>query len=756
MPKEISLRETMKEGWKNYIGRRDKSTRRLNVPHYRSDIAEDQFVLKEAAPQSTALSETRSQITDVRNRDNKMRISIRPPQMGISVKGHHGVVFVEHWNSQRAMTKYDCFNIVDDAIAFKDDFDRVLWVPDAEDDTRNVVARLLSQKFGRPCWNSDDVSWLELESSIDMDVSSGSKRKVTEDEDMSEGRDGWSRLHPNDEDLRSTTMLDMAPLSPPDPNEADKLVQGLGEYNEQHRFRFSPMSGFLPMPSYSPMSNFSTPGSFMTAYSPASFMTARSTYHSPAVGITISTIVEEPTSPKLPDGLAKLSLEYQTELRDKELIQPFDKELNWSGKGQHVTFAPNEAVKLSVVSHLGASPSAIVERVLCRRVALARKTMRCTRNWTVADAFREVYHLQNLRHFHIVQLVGTYLQGRNFAILMYPAADCHLGTFLEDTADMQDILEQRAENWHRRLFLGSTFGCLASAISFVHDNTTKHMDIKPQNILVRRIRDHPPDGQLLLCWRIYLSDFGLSRSFASNDHSQTDGPTSRTPKYCAPEVYEYESRGRSSDVFSLGCVYAEIATTYASRHPHDFADFRRNDNGDDSFRLNSSRVTQWIDELDPDFLELRPIKALIHVMLRTEPRERPKAAIVARILHYIAPVHFNHCGLEPEPYTAYSESIFPFSTGYKVADPFASPVNCPGTRSEFMAESWVDEIMNNLKKRKRMLLNLDSIFFAADPDRGCYYQPKKTAPTWGYEPPAEDSHDDDVVMLEETSRPTAV
>lgn len=51
------------------------------------------------------------------------------------------------------------------------------------------------------------------------------------------------------------------------------------------------------------------------------------------------------------------------------------------------------------------------------------------------DALTEVEHLQRLRHFHIVQLVGSYLQGRNFAILLYPVAACHLGTFLEDTAD---------------------------------------------------------------------------------------------------------------------------------------------------------------------------------------------------------------------------------------------------------------------------------------------------------------------------------
>jgi serine/threonine protein kinase len=484
---------------------------------------------------------------------------------------------------------------------------------------------------------------------------------------------------------------------------------------------------------FSPMSNFSSPATFMTAESPASFMTARSAYNSPVGGLAVSTIIDEPASLRLPNALAKLSIDYQAELRDKELLQPFDMELNWSGKGQHVTFAPSEKVPLEVLSHLGASQTALVERVLCRRVALARKTMRCTHNWTIADALREVYHLQNFRHFHIVQLVGTYLQGRKFSILMYPAADCHLGTFLEDTADMNDTSEREAERWHRRMFLGSTFACLASAVAFVHDNTTKHMDIKPQNMLVRRTRDPPLNRPFHLCWRIYLADFGLSRSFASNDNSQTDGPTPNTPKYCAPEVYEYDFRGRAADIFSLGCVYAEIVTTYASRHPYEFADFRRNSEGNGAYRTNLPRVTQWLDELSPYWPIIHPLKSLIRVMLRPDPRERPKAAIIARILHYVAPVRFNHCGMDPEPYIAHSESTSSYPRFLGSSDPPAHPpgYGVPGTQ---WAESWSRAILSNLTEDEQELLKLEPIHFSAATAKACYYQPRKTAASWGYVP----------------------
>ncbi|KAH7090805.1 kinase-like domain-containing protein, partial [Paraphoma chrysanthemicola] len=248
--------------------------------------------------------------------------------------------------------------------------------------------------------------------------------------------------------------------------------------------------------------------------------------------------------------LQRLRDDYYIELERHSIIQPFDKELNWSGKGQHITFRPSEKIPLTVLTQIGASVTASVHKVLCRRIALARKTMRCSRQWTILEAMREVYHLQNLRHFHIVQLVGSYLQGRNFCILMYPVVDYHLGTFLEDTADSRTVFSYK--EIRLQSFLLRSMGCMASALAYIHHSTTKHMDIKPQNILVRHCEDK------FTSWRIYLADFGLSRSFASQDHSQTDGPTSRTPRYCAPEVYQYESRGRSADIFSLGCVFSEV------------------------------------------------------------------------------------------------------------------------------------------------------------------------------------------------------
>jgi serine/threonine protein kinase len=440
---------------------------------------------------------------------------------------------------------------------------------------------------------------------------------------------------------------------------------------------------------FTPLSNFNSPVSFKTASSYASFKTARSAYNSPAfrdgIAFQRKTIMEvDETNPPVSQGsldkreippvsqrtFEKIRSDYRAELNERKLLQPLDKELNWSGRGQHVVFEPKEKVPLDFISHLGASATARVEMVRCRRVALARKTMRCKGGWHPNTLLQEVSHLQSLQHFHIVQLVGTYLQGRDFSLLMYPAADCHLGTFMEDTEDLKGDTERSMEYWERRWFLIRSLCCLASAVECVHRNSAKHMDIKPQNILVKQtVKPAFP------FWQIYLSDFGLSRSFADQGHSQTDGPTSLTPKYCAPEVYEYELRGRSSDIFSLGCVYTEMLTVVAGiegKSLTEFVDFRRNEDDDESFHKNLKKVTAWMNEALLPSIRISPVLGsvnrsigpteicnLVLRMLCENPVRRPSSTEVVRLTKPYTQYsrEFQNimcCGKDPETYVVYN------------------------------------------------------------------------------------------------------
>jgi serine/threonine protein kinase len=232
---------------------------------------------------------------------------------------------------------------------------------------------------------------------------------------------------------------------------------------------------------------------------------------------------------------------------------------------------------------------------------------------------------------------------------MYPVADMHLGRFLEHVDDL-DI----TETVEPRRFLSRALGCLASTVAFIHEQTTKHMDIKPQNILVRKAK--PPFRSE---WRIYLADFGLSRSFSSEDHSQTDGPTARSPRYCSPEVYNDEPRGRPADIFSLGCVFLEILCVLGGLDLQDFTDARRGDGRDESFHANLERVFEWVYmklfEVPSDLVH-KPLILLVIPMLCRDPSTRPTAKFIRSNLEgfpegWCSPK--SCCSQPQEPYTTY-------------------------------------------------------------------------------------------------------
>jgi len=108
---------------------------------------------------------------------------------------------------------------------------------------------------------------------------------------------------------------------------------------------------------------------------------------------------------------------------------------------------------------------------------------------------------------------------------------------------------------------------LTDALQYIHSQATRYLDIKPGNILVKK-------GPYRFGYRVYIADFGISKSFSSLDHSQKDDPIPRTPKYCAPEVWERGMYGGAADIFSLGCVFTEMLTTLAGVDLEEFADFR--------------------------------------------------------------------------------------------------------------------------------------------------------------------------------------
>jgi serine/threonine protein kinase len=161
-------------------------------------------------------------------------------------------------------------------------------------------------------------------------------------------------------------------------------------------------------------------------------------------------------------------------------------------------------------------------------------------------------------------------------MLLYPVARLNLAEFLDSfsRAYKRDLSSSNMTQSQRRwkIDLSSNSVCLLSALRCIHKSGIKHMDIKPQNVLLKWTTP-TSDPETWDC-KMLLCDFGISHIFESNNASQTSSFFGRAPKYAAPEVAADESHGRAADIFSLGCVFTEMNTVFAGRRLEEFDSFR--------------------------------------------------------------------------------------------------------------------------------------------------------------------------------------
>ena len=195
------------------------------------------------------------------------------------------------------------------------------------------------------------------------------------------------------------------------------------------------------------------------------------------------------------------------------------------------------------------------------------------------DVLNEVSIMQKLRHHHIASVQFHVFEAEKYSIIMLPIAECDLRHFLRWCTDEHF---PRTEATH----LTSWFGCLIGALAFAHSKNVKHEDIKPNNIL---IKDHQP----------FLADFGCAKDFSGLESSTSlDTLTFGTPVYWAPEP---QPRGRSADIFSLGCVFSEMLTVRQKRSLEDFQAFRYVQHRDNAyaFKENLEKVIIWLNDMIP-------------------------------------------------------------------------------------------------------------------------------------------------------------
>jgi serine/threonine protein kinase len=90
---------------------------------------------------------------------------------------------------------------------------------------------------------------------------------------------------------------------------------------------------------------------------------------------------------------------------------------------------------------------------------------------------------------------------------------------------------------------------LIDGLSYLHDHSIKHKDIKPENLLLHC----PPygSGQTPRVLPV-IADFGISKIYRRGAQTMFTGAT---VEYLAPEQINHVESGLKADVFSMGCCF---------------------------------------------------------------------------------------------------------------------------------------------------------------------------------------------------------
>ncbi|XP_076911618.1 mitogen-activated protein kinase 7-like [Bidens hawaiensis] len=156
------------------------------------------------------------------------------------------------------------------------------------------------------------------------------------------------------------------------------------------------------------------------------------------------------------------------------------------------------------------------------------------------DAVRTLRELKLLRHIRHENVIGL-------KDVMFPSSrnsfkDAYLVYELMDT-DLHHIIKspQSLSNDHCQFFLFQ----LLLGLRYLHSANVLHRDLKPGNLLVNA------NCELKIC------DFGLARTSQGSEQFMTEYVVTRW--YRAPELLLCcNNYGTSIDVWSVGCIFAEI------------------------------------------------------------------------------------------------------------------------------------------------------------------------------------------------------
>ncbi|WP_031481117.1 serine/threonine-protein kinase [Streptomyces bicolor] len=166
---------------------------------------------------------------------------------------------------------------------------------------------------------------------------------------------------------------------------------------------------------------------------------------------------------------------------------------------------------------------------------------------------------------------------------------------------------------------------LADALAALHEAGVVHCDVKPANIGLTR------HGAAKLL------DFGAAYRAGGSETITVNGPYSFTPDYAAPELARGNVPRPASDVFCLAATLHALVTGAPPRGDapdDDTGPAGTGTDGEEAERLRYWKAEQGVVELDA--AAVGPLYPVLTAMLQRDPRQRPDAVEVKRLLEEVA------------------------------------------------------------------------------------------------------------------------